>query len=116
MDAWTCQENWFRTSVVRPAANSVSKRFDAFSDLPVNVNGDDDQHNHAHVVSEIKLVENMERAKVVEKHLVESGSPIEFAFLVDLDNDGRARELLHQFGSTKPHGLVRRGWRFVKRT
>jgi hypothetical protein len=33
--------------------------------------------------------------------IVESGFPVEFAFLVDLDNDGRALELLPQFGNTK---------------
>jgi hypothetical protein len=33
--------------------------------------------------------------------IIESGFPVEFAFLVDLDNDGRARELLPQFGDTK---------------
>ena len=42
---------------------------------------------------------------------VETTSPIEFTFLVDLDNDGKAREVLPQFGDVKqplawyePHG------------
>jgi hypothetical protein len=32
---------------------------------------------------------------------VETTSPIEFTFLVDLDNDGKANEILPQFGDTK---------------
>jgi len=32
---------------------------------------------------------------------IQEGFPIEFAFLVDLDNDGEARELLPQFGDDK---------------
>jgi hypothetical protein len=32
---------------------------------------------------------------------IDTGSPVEFAFLVDLDNDGKARELLPQFGNDK---------------
>ena len=30
--------------------------------------------------------------------MIETGSPVEFAFLVDLDNDGKAREVLPEFG------------------
>jgi hypothetical protein len=36
-----------------------------------------------------------------EDHLIDEGFPVEFSFLVDLDNDGKARELLPQFGDTK---------------
>jgi len=32
---------------------------------------------------------------------IEAASPIEFCFLVDMDNDGKAREVLPQFGSDK---------------
>lgn len=32
------------------------------------------------------------------EHLIEAGHSIEFAFLVDLDNDGKAREILPQWG------------------
>lgn len=32
---------------------------------------------------------------------IEAGSPIEFCFLVDMDNDGKAREVLPQFGDNK---------------
>jgi hypothetical protein len=36
-----------------------------------------------------------------QDHTVDQGYPVEFSFLVDLDNDGKARELLPQFGNTK---------------
>ena len=35
------------------------------------------------------------------EHPVETSWPIEFTFLVDLDNDGKANEILPQFGDTK---------------
>ncbi len=34
-------------------------------------------------------------------HVIETGYPIEFTFLVDLDNDGKANEILPQFGDVK---------------
>ncbi len=37
-----------------------------------------------------------------EEHAIETGSPIEFTFLVDLDNDGKANEILPQFGDNRP--------------
>ena len=33
-----------------------------------------------------------------KQHMIETGSPVEFAFLVDLDNDGKAQEVLPEFG------------------
>ena len=38
----------------------------------------------------------------VEEHPIATGSPIEFSFLVDLDNDGKANEILPQFGDNRP--------------
>lgn len=35
-----------------------------------------------------------------QDHEIDEGYNVEFAFLVDLDNDGKAREVLPQFGST----------------
>ena len=37
-----------------------------------------------------------------EEHSIAEGSPIEFSFLVDLDNDGKADEILPQFGDNHP--------------
>ena len=36
-----------------------------------------------------------------KEHAIETGCSIEFAFLVDLDNDGKAREVLPQFGNAE---------------
>jgi hypothetical protein len=36
------------------------------------------------------------------EHMIETGSPIEFSFLADLDNDGKANEILPQFGDNHP--------------
>ncbi len=36
-----------------------------------------------------------------EDHVIDQGYPIEFSFLVDIDNDGKAREVLPQFGNVK---------------
>jgi FG-GAP-like repeat len=36
-----------------------------------------------------------------KEHPVATGSPIEFSFLVDLDNDGKAQEIIPQFGDEK---------------
>ncbi len=37
-----------------------------------------------------------------KEHPIATGSPIEFSFLVDLDNDGKADEILPQFGDDRP--------------
>jgi hypothetical protein len=96
-------ENWFE------APNWMRHRFrdlpftnnyiDNFGDLGLDVNGD----GRTDIVSvswfsrRIAWFQN----GTWKEHPIESGSPVEFAFLVDLDNDGRAREVLPQFGSDK---------------
>ena len=35
-----------------------------------------------------------------EDHTIDEGFNVEFTFLVDLDNDGKAREILPQYGNT----------------
>jgi hypothetical protein len=77
---------------------------DNFSDLAIDVNGD----GRVDVISvswfgrRIAWFENPGKTGVKWKeHAIDSGSPNEFAFLVDLDNDGKARELLPQFGDEK---------------
>ncbi|MGA2131961.1 MAG: VCBS repeat-containing protein, partial [Bryobacteraceae bacterium] len=69
---------------------------DNFSDLPLDVNGD----GHIDIVScswfahRLFWSENPGRgAGEWKEHMIETGSPVEFAFLVDLDNDGKAREV-----------------------
>jgi hypothetical protein len=74
---------------------------DNFSDLAIDVNGD----GRPDVVScswfgkKLAWWENPGRGTALWKeHPIDSGYNVEFCFLVDLDNDGRARELLPQFG------------------
>ncbi len=77
---------------------------DAFSDLPLDVNGDGriDIITASWFSRRIAWFQNPGRAGGAWKdHTIESGLNTEFAFLVDLDNDGKARELLPQFGSVK---------------
>jgi hypothetical protein len=75
---------------------------DAFSDLAIDVDGD----GAADIVSASWFSKKLSwwrspgrtRRAWIETP-IESGNNVEFAFLVDLDNDGRARELLPQFGN-----------------
>jgi hypothetical protein len=78
---------------------------DNFSDLPLDVDGD----GRPDIVScswfqrSLRWWKNPgSRGGEVEwtAQPIQEGFPIEFAFLVDLDNDGKAREVLPQFGDT----------------
>jgi FG-GAP-like repeat len=99
-------ENWYEaprwTRHKFRAINYTSNYIDDFSDLPLDVNGD----GHIDVVScawfskRLWWSENPGKGSGLWKeHEIDSGFPIEFAFLVDLDNDGKAREVLPQFGA-----------------
>jgi len=75
---------------------------DDFSDLPVDVNDD----GHPDIVScswfskRIWWNENPGKAGGMWKeHAIESRFNVEFAFLVDLNNDGKAQEILPEFGN-----------------
>ena len=101
-------ENWYEgplwTRHHFRTLNYTNNYIDDFSDLPLDVNGD----GRVDIVScswfsqRLFWSENPgPRGGEWKDHDIETGSPIEFAFLVDLDNDGKAREVLPQFGSTK---------------
>jgi hypothetical protein len=84
--------------------NYTNNYIDDFSDMPLDVNGD----GHVDIVScawfskKLFWHENPGRGKGEWKqHDIETGFSIEFAFLVDLDNDGKAREILPEFGNAK---------------
>ncbi|MBM3736915.1 MAG: VCBS repeat-containing protein [Acidobacteria bacterium] len=101
-------ENWFEAPVWRRHAfrelNYVAAAdlIDDFSDLALDINGD----GHIDIVSALgneRVMAWFENPGVKgspwQKHVFEDGGyGIEFAFLVDLDNDGRSREVLPMLG------------------
>ncbi|MEN6533155.1 MAG: VCBS repeat-containing protein, partial [Bryobacteraceae bacterium] len=75
---------------------------DTFSDLPLDVDGDGrvDVASVAWFSKKITWWRNPgPRGGAWEQQVVEDGHSTEFAFLADLDNDGKAHEILPQFGS-----------------
>jgi hypothetical protein len=84
--------------------NFTNNYVDDFSDLPLDVNGDGqiDVVSCAWFSRRLWWNENPGHGRGEWKeHEIESGFPVEFAFLVDLDNDGQAREVLPEFGNAK---------------
>ncbi|MFB3825650.1 MAG: FG-GAP repeat domain-containing protein [Bryobacteraceae bacterium] len=84
--------------------NFANNYIDDFADLPLDVNGDGriDVVSVAWFARRLFWHENPGRAAGEWKeHEIDAGAPTEFALLVDLDNDGKARELLPQFGPVK---------------
>ncbi len=101
-------ENWFEAPAWKAHRfrRLGYERFyvDDFSDLILDVNGDGrpDVISATWFAREIAWWENPGAAGGEwPKHVIHKGFPTEFAFLVDLDNDGEARELLPQFGPKK---------------
>ncbi|HVT95117.1 MAG TPA: VCBS repeat-containing protein [Bryobacteraceae bacterium] len=98
-------ENWYEAPTWKkhhfrdlPYSNYY---IDNFSDLPLDVNGDGriDIVGCSWFAHRVVWFENPGRDGAPWKeHLVETRSPVEFAFLVDIDNDGKKNEVLPQFG------------------
>jgi hypothetical protein len=97
-DHWYEAPAWTK-HVIRPI-NWNGQYVDNFSDLPIDVDGDGyiDIVQFGYFTANIVWVKNPGRAggpwHATE---IDSGYPTEFAQLVDLDNDGKARELLPEF-------------------
>jgi hypothetical protein len=74
---------------------------DAFSDLPLDVDGDGrtDIATVAWFGRKVNWFRNGPTTGNWPEQVIESGFNVEFAFLADLDNDGKAREILPQFGN-----------------
>jgi hypothetical protein len=75
---------------------------DNFSDLPLDVDGDGwtDIIQVEYFARRLVWMKNPGRSGTPwTENLIDAIGPTEFAFLVDLDNDGKARELLPQFTS-----------------
>jgi hypothetical protein len=84
--------------------NFSNNYVDAFSDLILDVNADGrpDIVTATWFGRKISWWANPSKAGAAWKEtIVDQGSPTEFAFLVDIDNDGKANELLPQFGNEK---------------
>jgi hypothetical protein len=82
----------------------TSNYVDAFSDLPLDVDGDGrtDLVTVSWFAKRIAWYRNPGAAGTVwPEAVVDSGFSVEFAILADLDNDGKAREVLPQFGDAK---------------
>jgi hypothetical protein len=82
----------------------TSNYIDAFSDLPLDVDGDGrtDLVTVSWFAKRIAWYRNPGRpTRRGSTRTVDSGFSVEFAILADLDNDGKAREVLPQFGDTK---------------
>lgn len=102
-------ENWYRgPDFQRAKFRSIhfwNNYIDDFSDLPFDV----DMDGHIDVVSvgwgtrKIAWWRNPGRAiGEWQETAIHEGLPVEFALLVDLDGDGKAREVLPQFGGRAP--------------
>jgi hypothetical protein len=101
-------ENWYENPTWKQHKfrdiNFTNNYIDDFSDLALDVNGDGrpDIVSASWFSRKLAWFANPGKAGAPWKETVmETGSPIEFAFLVDLNNDGKALEVLPQFGSDK---------------
>jgi hypothetical protein len=108
-------ENWFENTGPKGGSGWKKHRFrelffannyiDAFSDLPLDVNGDGrvDIVTCSWFGKKIAWYENPGKIDAVWKeHVIEDQWNVEFMFLVDIDGDGKAQELLPQFGGKSP--------------
>ena len=97
-------ENWYEapTWIKRPIRTiPVTNGYvDSFSDLPLDVDGDGfmDVIQIGYFARRIVWAKNPGKiGSAWTENLIDAVGPTEFAFVVDLDNDSKARELLPQF-------------------
>ena len=99
-------ESWYEAPgwTKRPirAIPVTSGYIDSFSDLPIDVDGDGfmDVIQVGYFAKRIVWMKNPgSSGGAWTEHLIDAIGPTEFAFLVDLDNDGKADDLLPQFNT-----------------
>lgn len=99
-ESWFEAPTWTKRAI--RAIPVTSGYVDNFGDLPLDVNGDGwtDVIQIGYFARRLVWMKNPGRnGGAWTEHLIDATGPTEFAFLVDLDNDGKARELLPQFTS-----------------
>jgi len=102
-EAWYENPTWTRHQVRH--LKEYGTYLESLVDLALDVDGD----GHVDIISSgwhakrIWWSRNPGKAGAMwEERTIDEGFNVEFAFLVDLDNDGKARELLPQFGGNGP--------------
>jgi hypothetical protein len=110
-------ENWYEGPTWTPHHFRSIEYFrnatEDLTDLALDVNGDGypDVVSSASHGNRIWWNENPgTKGGEWKEHLIEDGHSIEFSFLVDLDNDGQAREVLPQWGGHQEFDLVSVGY------
>jgi len=96
---WYANPTWKKTQFRE--LNFENNYIDAFSDLPLDVDGDGNIDIITATYFQKKLSWYRNPGKGVGKwveSVIDTAGPVEFAFLVDLDNDGKAHEILPQYG------------------
>lgn len=98
-------ENWYEAPTWKKHHHRelflFNNYLDDFSDLPLDVDsdGDVDIISAAWGSRRVGWYENPGKGQGMwAEHVVDEGSPTEFAFLVDMDNDGVKDEVLPQYG------------------
>ena len=101
-DAWYENPTWKRHEVRH--LKEYGTYLASLIDLPLDVDGDGNMDIVSSGWHSGKIWWSRNPGKdgqIWEDHVIDQGSAVEFSFLVDLDNDGKARELLPQFGNKK---------------
>jgi hypothetical protein len=101
-------ENWYEApSWTKHRFRNFPTRnnyIDDFSDLPLDVDGDGrvDIISVSYMSRKIVWFRNPGKSdRAWEEAVIDSGAPVEFALLVDMDNDGQESEVLPQFGGAE---------------
>jgi FG-GAP-like repeat/FG-GAP repeat len=97
-DSWYDAPNWTKHHL--RDINYANGYIDNFSDLPIDVDGDGwtDIVQCSYFAHNIVWLKNPGKASGPWKEtVIDDSGPTEFAFLVDLNNDGKAQEILPEY-------------------